>query len=90
MTFTINFLIKQFVPLTKHLRKSKIYPFDIKKLLWEKLKLYKQNKSDKQMIGKFKKISYEYQKEVKIFNMEHKKSFFQNINAKKKLLLCKI
>ena len=49
----------------------------------EKLKLYKQYKSDKQMIQKHKKVSNEYQKAVKGFNIEYKKSFLQNNNAKK-------
>ena len=34
------------------------------------------------MTKKYKK-SKEYQKPVKLFNIEHEKSFFQNTNAKK-------
>ena len=83
---TINFSIKQLVPLTKHHRKSKIYPTNIKKLLWEKLKLYKQCKSDK---ADDTEVSNDYQKAIIMFNIEHENSFFQIINAKK-LLLCKI
>ena len=87
---TIKILIKQFVSLTKLQRKSKIYLFNIKKSIEKKLKLYKQCKTDKQMKKKYKKDSNKYQKAVKIFNKENEKSFFQNISAKKKLLLCKI
>ena len=35
------------------------------------------------MIQKYKKVSNEYQKAVKSFNMEHEKSFLQNNNAEK-------
>ena len=35
------------------------------------------------MIQKYKKISKEYQKAVKMFNIEHEKVFSQNPNAKK-------
>ena len=80
---TTNVSIKQFVALTKHHRKSKTYLFSIKKMLREKIKLYKQYKSNKQMIQKYKKVSNEYQKAVKGFNIEYKKSFLQNNNAKK-------
>ena len=34
---TVNFSIKQLLPLVKHHRKSKTYPFSIKNLLREKL-----------------------------------------------------
>ena len=44
---TINFSIKQCVPLIKQDRKLKTYPSDKKKVLREKLKLYKQCKLDK-------------------------------------------
>ena len=65
--------------LTKHRRKSKMYHFNIKRLLRESLKLYKHCTSDKQMIKKHKN---EYQKAVKFFYMEHAKGFCQNSNAK--------
>ena len=71
------------MPLTKYHRKSKTYPFSIIRLLREKLKLYKQYKSDKQMIQKHKKVSNEYQKLVKSFVMEHEKSFSRTIMQKK-------
>ena len=80
---TINFSIKQFVPLIKQNRKTKTYPSDIKKLLREKLKLYKQCKLDKQMIQKYKNVSKKYEKAVKVFNIEHEKRFCQNTNSKK-------
>ena len=80
---TINFSIKQFVPLIKQDRKMKTYPSDIKKLLREKLKLYKQCKLDKQMIEKYKTVSKKYEKAVKVFNIEHEKRFCQNTNSKK-------
>ena len=80
---TIIFSIKQYVPLIKQKKKMKTYPSDIKKLLSEKLKLYKQCKLNKQMVQKYKNVSKKYQKAVKMFNIEHEKSFCQNTNSKK-------
>ena len=80
---TINFSIKQYVPLIKQKKKMKTYPSDIKKLLREKLKLYKQCKINKQMVQKYKNVSKKYQKAVKVFNIEHEKCFCQNTNSKK-------
>ena len=60
---TINFSIKQYVPLIKQKRKTKTYPSDIKKLLREKLKLYKQCKLNKQMIQKYKNVSKNIKKQ---------------------------
>ena len=71
---TINFSIKQFVPLPKRHR-IKNTSFYYKKLLREKLKLYKQCKPDKQMIEKYKKVSNEYQKVVKMFKWNMKNVF---------------
>ena len=71
---TINFSIKQYLPLIKQKKKMKTYPSDIKKLLREKLKLYKQCKLNKQMVQKYKNVSKKYQKAVKMFNIEHEKS----------------
>ena len=80
---TIDCSIKQFVPLIKQNRKMKTYPFDIKKIIREKIKLYTQFKLDKQMIQIYKNVSKKYQKAVKVFNIEHEKRFCQNSNSKK-------
>ena len=80
---TIDCSIKQFVPLIKQNRKMKTYPFDIKKIIREKIKLYTQFKLDKQMIQIYKNVSKKYQKAVKVFNIKHEKCFCQNTNSKK-------
>ena len=60
------------MPLTKHHRNSKIYPF-IKKNCWEKKKqkIYKECKTDNK---KYLKNSNKHQKAVKMFNMECEKT----------------
>ena len=78
------------MPLFQFHRKSKVYHFNIKKLLREKLKKYKLCKSEKQMKQKYKIQSNGYQKGIKMFKMENEKSLFSEHKCKNKLLSCKI
>ena len=65
-----------FVPTEQ---KKKRYPSHIKKLLSEKLRLYKKFKSDKLLITKSK----EYRKAVKMFNIKHENIYYKYPNTKK-------
>ena len=58
-------------------RKTKQYPSHIKKLLREKLRFYKKGKSDILLITKYEEKWKYCQKAVKIFNIEHEKSFYK-------------
>ena len=52
-----------------------MYPCNIKRLFREILKLYKQCKSEKKMIKKHKIALNEYQKAIKMLQIEHEKDF---------------
>ena len=78
----IQISIKRFVPIYSKNNKSKKYPSHIKKLLKEKLNLYKKSKTNKSFSIEYKNKSKEYQLAVKKYNFEYENKFCKNQNIK--------
>ena len=76
----IHTSIKRFIPLYSKINKNKKYPSHIKRLLKEKLNLYKKSKTNKSFSKVYKKKSKEYQLAVKKYNFEYEKNFCKNPN----------
>ena len=83
--------IKLFIPPYPKNNKCKKYPSNIKKLLKEKLILYKKSKKNKSFSKDYKIKSKEYELAVKKYNLEYKnysaltqikKSFIATLNLK--------
>ena len=75
--------IKLFIPPYPKNNKRKKYPSNIKKLLKEKLILYKKSKKNKSFSKDYKIKSKEYELAVKKHNLEYEKYFCTNPNFKK-------
>ena len=80
---SIQTSIKLYIPPYPKNNKCKKYPSNIRKLLKEKLILYKKSKKNKSFSKDYKIKSKEYELAVKKYNLEYEKYFCTNPNFKK-------